>query len=40
MAQYNITLEEELVRNLMMGSGTNEVLKYIMQQLLNQPCKS
>ena len=36
MAQYNITLEEGLVRNLLMGNSVDEVLKQIMEQLLNQ----
>lgn len=36
MTQYNITLEEELVRNLLIGNGTDEILRSIMEQLLNQ----
>ena len=36
MTQYNITLEQGLVHNLLMGHGTDEVLKHIMEQFLNQ----
>ena len=40
MTQYNITLEQGFVHNLLMGDGTDEVLKQIMEQLLNQLLES
>lgn len=36
MTQYHITLEEGLVRNLLMGDEVDKILRNIMEQLLNQ----